>query len=123
MWSRQQSRPCIICTSATWLSAIFAADVLLVKSTKFALLYVALEAAEPGDKIWRVKPKLHMLLEVCAEGSKPATFWSYRDEDYGGIVAKMSRRRRGLLSIASCSSNVLNRFKMATPVIRMVANV
>ena len=39
------------CYLALSESSIFATDVLLVNSTKFALLYVALEAAEPGDKI------------------------------------------------------------------------
>ena len=67
----------------------------------------------------RVKPKMHLFLELCIEGGKPATCWTYRDEDWGGSVAKMSRRRGGLLSTAAYSSNLLDRFRMQQPMIRM----
>lgn len=89
-------------------------------STKFALLYCALEATDPTGVRWRVKPKLHMFLELCSEGSMPARFWNYRDEDFGGSVSKLSRRRGGVLSQKAFSSNLLERFKIAQPIIRML---
>ena len=76
-------------------SSIFFADALREHSTKFALLYCALETTATNDWSWRVKPKLHMFLELCSEGSRPATFWTYRDEDFGGSVSRLSRRRGG----------------------------
>jgi len=81
-------------------------------STKFALLYCALEATNPTGVRCRVKPKLHMLLELCSEGSMPARFWNYRDEDFGGSVSKLSRRRGGVLSLKAFSNNLLERFKI-----------
>ena len=89
-------------------------------STKFALLYCALEATDPTGVRWRVRRKLHMFLELCSEGSMPARFWNYRDEDFGGSVSKLSRRRGGVLSLKAFSSNLLERFKIAQPAIRML---
>ena len=108
------------CYLALSSESIFANDILRENSIKFALQYVALEAAADDTKQWRIKPKLHLFLEVCAEGSKPALFWNYRDEDYGGTVAHLSRRRGGLLSVQAFSRNLLERFKIKQPVVRMV---
>ena len=109
------------CYRALSHESIFSADILHENSVKFALQYVALEAsADPGTKSWRIKPKLHLFLELCSDGSKPALFWNYRDEDYGGSVARLSRRRGGLLSVKAFSSNMLERFKIQQPVIRMM---
>ncbi len=110
------------CYSSLSHQSMFALDVLRQHSMKFALIYVALEALQlKGNKgnAWKVKPKLHLFLELCSEGSKPQTFWNYRDEDYGGSVAKTSRRRGGLLSAKAFSSNLPNKFKMQTPVVRI----
>jgi hypothetical protein len=107
------------CYKALSRSSMFAADVLQEHSVKFSLLYVALERAHEGTRDFRVKPKLHLFLELCRERGKPALCWNYRDEDWGGTVSKMSRRRGGLLSVQAFSANMLQRFKMQQPVIRM----
>lgn len=108
------------CYKALSSRTIFHADLLRECSLRFAAQYVALEAAADDSFSWRIKPKLHLFLELCGEGSKPATFWSYRDEDFGGSVSRFSRRRGGLLSVKGFSTNLLQRFKMAQPVLRMV---
>ena len=66
---------------------------------RFALQYVSVRNAhaDVDPTAWRVKPKLHMFLELCSEGSHPAKFWNYRDEDWGGSVARMARGRGGEL--------------------------
>lgn len=107
------------CYKALSRSSIFAADVLQEHSVKFGLLYVALERAHEGTRDFKVKPKLHLFQELCSERGKPALCWNYRDEDWGGTVSKMSRRRGGLLSVQAFSANMLHRFKMQQPVIRM----
>ena len=106
------------CYEALSGDSIFASDVLREQSLRFALQYVALEQTAEG-KAWRIKPKLHLFLEICCEGSKPALFWNYRDEDFGGSVAHLSRRRGGLLSARAFSRNLLERFKVKEPMIRM----
>ena len=99
---------------------MFHADLLKDHSIRFALQYVALHDAYSDDVRFALKPKLHMFLELCSEGSRPACFWTYRDEDYGGTVAKLSRRRGGLLSVPAFSEGFLSRFKIYQPMIRMV---
>ena len=82
-------------------------------SRKVAALYVELAArAEPP--CWRVKPKLHLMQELCERTVHlrgcPRDFWTYRDEDFGGAVAKSARRRGGRWSSLAVSSRVLQRF-------------
>ena len=112
------------CYEALSATSIFSSDTLREQSIKFALQYVALEdiSVAAGDLAsWRVKPKLHLFLEVCSDGSKPAYFWCYRDEDYGGMVAHLSHRRGGLLSVEAFLRNVLDKFRIKEPVVRMLA--
>ena len=106
------------CYAALTRDSIFAADVLREHSTKFALQYVALEQFAGEAMRWRIKPKLHLFLHLCSDGSRPALCWTYRDEDYGGSVSSRSRRRGGLLSAQAFSHNLLARFRMQ-PMLRM----
>lgn len=88
---------------------------------KFAIQYVGLHdflnAAD--DKAWRIKPKLHLFLHITSDSSLPRLFWTYRDEDFGGSVARMARRRGNLLKCGSTSSCCLSRFKIGNPCIRV----
>ena len=108
------------CYKALSHESIFFADVLRENSIAFALQYCALEQFFEHPKAWRVKPKLHLFLEICSEGSKPALFWTYRDEDFGGSVSRLARRRGGLLSVRAFSNNLLQCFRMQQPMVRMV---
>ena len=83
---------------------------------KFALQYVGVhDMVNPGDpKAWRIKPKLHLFLHVCAEDDLPSMNWCYRDEDFGGSAAQRGRRRGGLRSVQAMSSSTLDKFKMHT---------
>ncbi len=95
-------------------SAPFAGDHMAEHSRKFCLLYAALESAG-GGTLWRIKPKLHLLQELAemtleGAGAAPARLWTYRDEDFGGSMATMSRRRGGKVSPSCVSSGVLRRF-------------
>ena len=105
------------CYRALSQASIFAKDVMKDQSTKFALQFVALELFDPIN--FRIKPKLHLFLHVCSEGSTPASVWTYRDEDAGGTIAKFCRRRGGLLSLRAFSLNLLDRVRMQ-PMVRMV---
>lgn len=84
---------------------------------KFALQYVALhdQLNESDSRLWRIKPKMHMFMHLCGEGGEPGKYWCYRDEDFGGSVAKAARRRGGLLRPKSTSSSVLMCFSILTP--------
>jgi len=100
----------------------FLADDLKKHCRKFCLLTVALEAAD--EKLWRVKPKLHLFQELCEmQTSCPADSWTYRDEDFGGTLAKISRRRGGNNSALGTGRSVLQKFaaKHAVPAILPVS--
>ena len=100
-------------------SSFLSADVARSEGLKFALQYVALHDVAGTEKRWKIKPKLHLWLHMISDGSKPSRYWNYRDEDYGGSVAKLSRRRGGLQKPGPMSRNVLMRFLVKQPLVRM----
>ena len=93
-------------------------ELLTENSIAFAHQYVALESFFDDGEIWKVKPKLHQFLELAADGSKPALFWGYRDEDFGGSFSKYGRRRGGLMSSRATSLGVINLFRLQ-PIVRI----
>ena len=104
-------------------SAAGRADALVVHSRRFAAQYVAIETVmqRRGDHVsWRIKPKLHMFLELCSDGSQPSLFWTYRDEDFGGACAHLARRRGGLMRPGATSDALLRRFRILQPPPRIV---
>ena len=92
---------------------------LLEHSKGFAAHFVALEQAANHKKRWRIRPKLHLFLELCSEGGRPSLCWTYRDEDFGGSCAHMSRRRGGLLRPAATSKHMLRRFAIKQPMVKL----
>jgi hypothetical protein len=94
-----------------------AANMLKEHGTKFALHYVALhDHLNPDNsKAFRLKPKLHLFLHLCIDGGDPAKHWCYRDEDFGGSVAKAARRRGGLRKPGATSARVLSCMAMGNP--------
>lgn len=109
------------CYEALSSRSVFWEDVLRTSSRRFAAQYVALEEdAGIGEGPWKVKPKMHMFLELCSDGSRPSLFWTYRDEDFGGSCAAWARRRGGLLRAGSTSATLLSRFKLKSSIPRIV---
>ncbi len=58
----------------------------------FAVQYVALhDHCNAADALaWRLKPKLHLFPLITSDDSIPRLAWTYRDEDFGGSVARMA---------------------------------
>ena len=68
---------------------------LAFHSRRFCLAAVRMEAEHNGV-LWRCKPKMHLFQELCEyHVDSPATFWTYRDEDFGGSMAQLARVRGG----------------------------
>ena len=76
---------------------------------KFCLLYTALE--DKDSKLWIVKPKFHQFVELSLQNSNPSKTWTYREEDYGGFLAQMGRRRGGKWDPRVVGQSVLQRFR------------
>jgi hypothetical protein len=101
---------------------VFDADVLESSAKKLGLLLVALETEEvssSGRKNWRVKPKLHLFMElatfICQERGNPRFFWVYADETNGGIMRSMGVRRGGKNSSSSTAFNLLTKWTCSNP--------
>lgn len=88
----------------------FSPSVLQQECTKFCLLYGALEEQYDGS-LWKVKPKFHLWQELCMSGSNPSDHWVYRDEDFGGSIASVGRRRGGSNTAESTGAAVLQKFR------------
>ena len=101
----------------------FNGPVLKENAIKFAGSYIALSQTSTDEKLRRVKPKMHLFLELCDGSVEPSKIWTYRDEDFGGSVAALSRRRGGMLSVSAFSSGLLARFKGDQPMIRILFGV
>ena len=67
-------------------------------SRRFASLFVALEQR---TTTFGIRPKLHMFQELCemTVGSRPAAHWTYRDEDFGGSLVALAKKRGGKQSL------------------------
>ena len=107
------------CYQSLSLDSAFGPDVLQSEAIAFAWQYTALSKFHDGV-LWRLKPKLHLFLELAAEHGRPALCWTYRDEDYGGTIAKLSRRRGGKKTGCAWSAQTLQLFCIYNPVPRLV---
>jgi hypothetical protein len=83
------------------------------ESTHFLLLYKALEehAVSVGSCAWKVKPKFHIWQELCNMPDNPVSHWVYRDEDFGGYVAQVAKRKGGKNTVRATGEQVLNKFR------------
>ena len=83
---------------------------LAFHSKRFCLAAVLMEREHDGV-LWRCKPKLHLFQELCEyHRDSPATFWTYRDEDFGGSMAQLAKARGGPRNPGVAAQNVLARF-------------
>eukprot|EP00434_Breviolum_minutum_P014296 symbB.v1.2.012604.t1/scaffold820.1/size171332/11 len=91
----------------------FNAQAMKDESFKFRTLLRALEEyhSGAGGNKWRLKPKLHLMEEICEKQTDcPIDHATYRDEDWGGAMARWAKKRGGYNSVASTSRNALTKF-------------
>ena len=107
---------------------IFNAQVLATAARKMALLYCSLEKEMIGmgfPKKWKVKPKLHLFLELCfflclqRQMGNPRDFWTYADETNGGTMKRIAVRRGGKNSSASSAYRMLSFWVAQTDLARL----
>ena len=100
-------------------TTVFRHEVMEESSRKFALLYGSLRDLSQ-DPLWRVKPKLHLFLEMCSEDCVPSLFWTYRDEDFGGSVGHQSKMRGSWCKTSAYMKHALDLFALKNQEPRMV---
>lgn len=88
----------------------FNADNMKTQGRQFMALCAALEKASAGTLYWQLKPKHHLFLHLCESGSNPVDTWTYRDEDFGGAMAALARRRGGKNSPRASAERMLRLF-------------
>lgn len=94
-----------------WNRASFSPVDMKNESFKFRSLLRALAAHHPQSNQWRLKPKVHLMEELCEkQDDNPLDHSTYRDEDWGGAVARWAKRRAGKNTVASTAHNVLRKF-------------
>lgn len=94
-----------------WNRHSFSAAAMKTESFKFRALMRALDAYHPESNQWRMKPKMHLMEELCEKRcDNPLDASTYRDEDWGGAVARWAKRRAGKNTVASTAKNVLTKF-------------
>ena len=86
---------------------------LLEQSALFGVQLSALHALNPEK--YALKPKLHLFLELCSLGVRPAQCCNYREEDFGGSMAAMCHRAGGRKTPLALSRTCLNRFCIRAP--------
>ena len=84
---------------------------------KIVNVYTSLstEAENHGQSAWKKKQKNHMFLELweyqSTELGDPMTFWTYRDEDFVGLVADIGGSRGGVGRAATTPQRVVDRVR------------
>lgn len=101
-------------------SATFRQEVMEDSSKAFALQYAGLRDTSE-DPVWRVKPKMHLFLEMCSQDCKPNLFWTYRDEDFGGSIGHQSKMRGAWKRTYAYMKHALDLFAMKNPEPRMIS--
>ena len=109
------------CYNSLHLSHEAFSHCALYNSSKiFALQYGALWAAHGHSASWRPMPKMHLFLELCSAATEPQKFWNYRDEDFGGSVARQSRMKGRWKKMSAFCKHGLDLFKMKNRAPRIV---
>jgi len=95
-------------------------EALYSSSQAFVLQYHALHLA--GDGVaFRCKPKTHAFLELCSQpGVVPNAFWCYRDEDFGGPIARQCKMRGRWKKLTAYSGRAFDMFFMKNKIPRLV---
>ena len=100
--------------SALASDMVFRQDIMREHCRLFCILYTTLEdlRKDHPQQPWRVKPKMHLMQELCemTDGIDPARSWTYRDEDFGGSIATAGRRKGGKKTALAVSTSVIHRF-------------
>ena len=92
----------------------FQAETLSRISYEFSLLYKALAEEKVQKTRWFLKPKLHLMQELCEymvhDHGDPSGYWTYMDEDFVGFIAKMASSRGGPRKAKTAPTAVMARY-------------
>ncbi len=90
----------------------FKTDVVSEIIQDFCMLYKSLVVSKDNNKVWFMKPKLHLLQELTFQmltSGDPTHYWTYKDEDYMGLIASLGNSKGGPRSPVTLPENVFLR--------------
>ena len=61
-------------------------------------------------KRWQIRPRLHLFLELAAEGGFPSSSWNYKEESFGGSLRRQAHVFGGYTSPLAMSTAMLAKF-------------
>jgi len=85
-------------------------NALKSEATFFLMLCRALND-NTADQFWVIKQKFLIFAELTSMESNPSSFWTYRDENFGGHLANIARRRGGYYTPTAVAKSVLRKFR------------
>jgi hypothetical protein len=96
----------------------FPADTCADHSKRLSLLLAALEAEAEQRNVtaWVMKPKVHLMEELLEFQSvqnkiSPRATWTYKDESWNGVLAKMASRRGGVKTPTSVAHATISKYR------------
>jgi hypothetical protein len=107
----------------------FNEDKLEISARRLGSLYCALEQEKLAagiQKRWKVKPKLHLFLELsmylCLQRQRgnPRHFWTYADETHGGLMKTIAASRGGKKSSLASAHRLLSMWSARTDLVSMI---
>ena len=113
-----------LCYDGLSSTTVFSEQLMKDHGKQFLLQYAALHkltrAANENSKRYHIVPKFHLFLHLIETLGNPALRWTYRDEAFGGTLARMARRRAGVNTAKGMSARVLTNFCIKEPICRVV---
>ena len=107
----------------------FNADKFEISARRLGSLHCALEQEKLAagiQKRWKVKPKLHLSLELsmhlCLQRQRgnPRHFWTYADETHGGLMKTIAASRGGKNSSLASAYRLLTMWSAKTDLVSMI---
>jgi hypothetical protein len=93
----------------------FESSVCADSCRRFLMLYKSLGNNASESWAWLVKPKFHMVQELCEymteEIGNPSNFWAYRDESFVGFIAEVGMSRGGKNNAETTPGRVVKRYR------------
>ncbi len=84
-------------------------------ATAFCIIYQSLSERFGTDKLWVVKPKFHLMIELAEvqtlDLGDPSRFWCYQDEDFVGMVGSIAHSRGGKRLADTTPKNVITKYR------------
>ena len=93
----------------------FGKEVASSSAKNVCLLYSGLSKRAGDPRFWKIKPKMHLFIELAEyqvlEVGDPSKFWTYLDEDFMGVISKYAAARGGGRRASTIPTSVMDKYR------------